>query len=160
MEIRFPPLLTVGSRVWTTFGYSDHGPLDGPKFDIAPNMGGTIAGTERSYHTIDNLLYTVHWDNGQVSKHYANGLSCIGRFSTLCEFENAVNVTGPIKLTVGPQGGFRHVRLMLDYDGQSQDVEIYDRRLWFDCLEPLAKKHGATINTTKLPPKIRGKPST
>jgi hypothetical protein len=46
--------------------------MEGPKIDIAPNMGGTITGTEKPYLTMDQLLYTVRWDNGQVSKHYYN----------------------------------------------------------------------------------------
>lgn len=157
MQTQFPPPLRVGNRVWTTHGYSAHGPLEGPKIDIAPNMGGTITGTERPYSTMDQLLYTVHWDNGQISKHYSNDLFCIGRLQTRTEFEDAIHVTGPIEVTVGPLGGFLHVKIALVYDGHAQDVEIYDRGLWLDCLEPLAKKHGATINTIKLPPKARTK---
>ena len=153
MDIQFPPPLNVGSRVWTTYGYHDHGPLEGPKIDIVPNMGGTITGTEQPYYTMDSLLYTVHWDNGQISKHYSNGLFCIGKFQTRSEFEVAINVTGPVELTLGPRGGFRHVKIGLEYDGQSQEVEIYDRGLWLDCLEPLTKKKGIEFNAIKSPPK-------
>lgn len=160
METQFPPPLTLDNRVWTAHGYSDHGPVDGPKIDIASNMGGTITGAERPYNTMDSLLYAVHWDNGQISKHYSNGLFCIGRFQTRSEFEAAIYFAGPIELTLGPQGGFRHVSFALDYDGQPQDVEIYDRGLWFDCLEPLAKKLSATINTITLPRKKRNERST
>lgn len=66
MHPQFPPQLEVGGRVWTTDGYTDHGPLEGPKIDITPNMGGTITAIERPYMTIDVLLYVVKWDNGQV----------------------------------------------------------------------------------------------
>jgi len=160
MQTTFPPPLSVGSRVWTGNGYRDHGPLDGPKIDIAPNTGGAIIRTERPYYTIDTVLYTVQWDNGQVSKHYSNGLFCIGRYQTRSEFEAAINVTGPAELTLGPQGGFRHVKIALEYDGHPQDVEIYDRGLWFGCLEALAKNHGAAINIIGLPAKTRKKRST
>jgi len=155
MENAFPPPLRMGSRVWTTHGYRDHGPLEGPQINVAPNMGGTISAINRRYFTMDLLLYTVQWDNGQVSKHYENGLFCIGRFQTPSEFEAAINITGPVELTVGPQGGFRQVKVALEYDGQPQDVCIYDRGIWFDCLEALAKKNRVHLHTIQLPGKSR-----
>jgi hypothetical protein len=159
MDTQFPPPLTVGNRVWTTRGYLDHGPIDGPKSDIAPNMGGTI--TERgNVRGTGSPLYTVHWDNGQLSKHYSNGLFCIGRFQSRSEFEDAISVGGPVELTLGPQGGFRHAKLILEYDGNSLDVEVYDRRLWFGCLEHIAETTGAIVNTVHLPPKTRKTRST
>ena len=154
MENEFPPPPTMGSRVWTRHGYQDHGPLEGPRINVAPNMGGTISATEIAYYAMA-LLYTVQWDNGQVSKHYENGLFCIGQFHTRSEFEAAINVTGPVELTVGPQGGFRQVQVALEYDGQPQDVCIYDRRLWYDCLEALAEKNKVHIHTIRLPAKPR-----
>ena len=123
-------------------------------------MGGTITETERPYYTSDSLLYTVDWDNGQTSKHYSNGLFCIGRFQSRSEFEAAINVIGPVELTLGPQGGFRHAEIILEYDGDYQEAEIDDRSLWIDLLEPLAQKPGVIINTIKLSPKNRKKRST
>lgn len=157
MERQFPPPLKIGTRVWTTGGYHDHGPIEGPKTNIAPNMGGTITATESPYYTIDLLLYTVCWDNGQISKHYASGLFCIGRFQTRTEFEAAINVSGPVELTLGPQGGFRHARVRLEYDGHPQEVEIHDRGLWIDCLERLARKNAVEIHTITLPARSRRK---
>ena len=113
-ESRLPPQLDVGSRVWTTRGYRDHGPSDGPKIDIAPNMGGTITGTECPYSTMDSLLYTADWDNGQTSKHYSKGLFCIGHFQSRSEFEAAINLAGTVELTLGPQCGFRHAKITLE----------------------------------------------
>jgi hypothetical protein len=110
----FPPLLDVGSRVWTGRGYTDHGPLERPRVSIEPQTGGTVTAIERPYSTIESLLYTVQWDNGQISKHYSNGLFCIGRFHSLLEFEAAIRFTGPVELTVGPQGGFRHAKLCVE----------------------------------------------
>ena len=157
MECKFPPPLTIGTRVWTTGGYHDHGPVEGPKVNILPDMGGTITATESPYYSIDSLLYTVRWDNGQTSKHYANGLFCIGRFQTRTEFEAAINICGPVAVTLGPQGGFRHVRVCFEYDGHPQQVEIYDRNLWIDCLERIVRESALQIQTIKLPTKLRKK---
>jgi hypothetical protein len=146
----FPPVLERGNRVWTNQGYQDHGPLEGPKVDIAPRQGGTIAAVEQPYYTMDRQLYTVRWDDGQISKHYGNELFCIGRFQNREKYEEAITPRGPVELTVGPNGGFRKVRLELDYDGQVQTTEIRDRKLWQECLEPLIKKSGIEISTTQL----------
>lgn len=154
---KFPPPLVVDARVWTTYGYADHGPKEGPKVDIAPNMGGTITRTEQPYATMDQLLYSVLWDNGQTSKHYWAGLFCIGRFKTPSEFEAAIHFTGAIELTLGPKGGFRYVNFSLDYDGQPEDTETYNRGLWLDYLQPLAEKQGVTIHTISLPPMTQPK---
>jgi hypothetical protein len=157
MNPQFPPVVEVGNRVWTDGGYPDHGPIDGSKTDIAPNMGGTIIGTVKPYLTMDHLLYTVRWDNGQVSKHYDKNLFCIGNFSTRAEFEAAIELDGAIELTIGPQGGFREARMRLKYGASIQEVHLHrgDRELWVECLEPLAKRMQVKINTIKLPPAKR-----
>jgi len=151
--VNFPPALTVGSRVWTEHGYHDHGPLEGPKVNIARRQGGVITATEKPYYTMDHLLYTVHWYHGQNSKHYAKGLFCIGRFQTRKEFEAAIQFEGDIHVTLGPQGGFRGAEMKVCYDGTSMDGRLYqeDRDLWLDLLEPLAKRQKAKVQTTKLP---------
>lgn len=151
MERVFPPPPTVGNRVWTTAGYQDHGPVGGSKTSIAPNMGGTIIATESPYYSSDSLLYTVRWDNHQISKHYANGLFCIARCQTQTEFEAAVKLCGPVELTLGPQGGFRHAKVRIEYDGHPQEVEIRDRGLWTSCVERLARENSIQIHTIALP---------
>lgn len=154
----FPPTLTVGSRVWTDSGYKDHGPMEGPRIDIAPNQGGTIATTQEPYYTHpDRVLYVVRWDNGQVSKHYETQLLPIGRFQTRAEFEAAIKPMGTVKLTVGPGGGFKHVDLDLEYDGHAQSATITDVRLWRECVEPIVKRLGLPVSTTKLPMKKRSR---
>jgi len=151
----FPPRLIVGNRVWTTSGYRDHGPEYGPKVDIAPNQGGTITASQENAYTkiIGDLLHTVLWDNGQVSKHYPKEILCVGRFKSRREFEDAIQPTGVAELTVGPAGGFRHVRLELEYDGKQQSVELSDGVFWQEFVEPIVKKFGCTISTTRLPSK-------
>jgi len=42
MSTRFPPLLEHGCRVWTTQGFREHGPADGPKVDVGGNQAGTM----------------------------------------------------------------------------------------------------------------------
>jgi hypothetical protein len=138
MAADFPPALTVRARVWTEHGYHDHGPLEGPKVNIARRQGGVITATEKPYSTMDQLLYTVRWDNGQPSKHYAKGLFCIGRFQTRREFEATIQFEGDIHVTLGPQGGFRGAEMKVCYDGATMDGRLYqeDRDLWLDFLEP------------------------
>lgn len=157
MEARFPPPLIKGNRVWSNNGYFDHGPMEGPKITIAPKVSGIIANTEKPYYTMDHLLYTICWVNGQVSKHYANGLFCIGRFETLSEFEAAIGFEGEVELTVGPQGGFRGVQLQVKYDGMSQQYQLFkgDQCLWEMVLKPLAMLRNIRVKTIKLAPAKR-----
>lgn len=151
----FPPRLIVGIRVWTTRGYRNHGPEYGPKVDIAPNQGGTITASQENSYTrfFDDFLHTVRWDNGQESKHYSRELFCIGGFQSRTEFEEAIKPVGVVELTVGPAGGFRRVRLELEYDGHQATVELCDRVFWEECLESIVKKSGNTISITRLPSK-------
>lgn len=153
----FPPRLLAGSRVWTAVGYQDHGPENGPKVNIPRNQGGTITTSQENSYTkvIGDLLHTVRWDDGQESKHYSRDLFCIGRFQSRTEFEQAIKPTGIAELTVGPGGGFRHVRLELEYDGKRHKVELYNPSFWQGCLEPIVKQSGFTISTTRLPGKIK-----
>ena len=112
--------------------------------------------TEEPYRTRpDLILYVVRWDNGQISRHYERELLPIGRFPTRLEFEAAIKAKGTVELTVGPGGGFKHVDLDFEYDGQSQSATITDERLWRECVAPIVTKLGLRISTTKLPMKKR-----
>ena len=142
---KFPPALSIGCRVWTELGYIDHGPYDGSKITIPPKQGGKITATQKPYYSMDDLLYTVQWDNGQVSKHYARELFRIGRFQSRVEFEQAIEPVGPAEITVGPKGGFRHAKLELVYDGNRQKVEIFDRDTWVRLIEPLVVRSGYLV---------------
>lgn len=126
-EATFPPRLAPGRRVWTQSGFTHPGQMEGPWVDIAPNQGGTITETQQPYYTRwDLILYSVRWDNGQVSKHYAKELPCIGRFQNRVEFEAAIRPSGTVRITVGPGGGFRHVDFDLEYDGRSETAILTD----------------------------------
>ena len=154
MNSIFPPVLAAGARVWTTKGYRDHGPIEGPKVDIAGSQGGTVQATTKPSYMMDQSLYTVRWDNGQTSKHYASGLFCIGRFGTFEEFVVAIVPHEPIEVTLGPQGGFRAARFSLTYDGHTQIVSLLpdDRQLWFEVVEPIVKARGMKITEMRLTP--------
>lgn len=154
----FPPPLRVGARVWS-FGYTDHGPIDGPKIDIPAGIGGSIIGTEKPWMSMDSLLFVVKWDNGQISKHYGNGLNCIGRFETYDQFKRAIAFAGPIALTLGPQGGFRKAEVRVTFDGQEQEATVYDRDLWLGLLEGIARTHKIPIHETRVPAAARAKPA-
>src|SRR5271170_5081768 len=103
----FPPTLIVGNRVWSEHGYDNHGPNEGPKVDISPRQAGTITAVDKPYSTMDQLLYSVRWDGGQVSRHYESELFCIGPFQSRTKFEEAIKPEGIVELTVGPGDGFR-----------------------------------------------------
>ena len=154
---KFPPELIKGNRVWTIQGFSNHGPIEGPKINIESNMGGTIIATEKIYSSIDQLLYMIRWDNEQVSKHYSKDLFCIGRFKTRSDFEASIRPQGEVQLTIGPKGGFRQAALSLEYDEHVQEAVIFDRRLWLECLEPIVKRSNVKITIITLPtaPRIR-----
>lgn len=156
MSSSFPPRVEIGRRVWSE-GYWNHGPTDGPKINIDGNMGGTIRSNEPTYGGRGPTLYTIAWDNGQVSKHYSDKLLCIGRFENLTEFLAAIRVLGPVELTVGPQDGFRQAQLRMEYDGVADDVRVEDRKVWVDYLEEIAKQAGVEITTIKLPMQRREK---
>ncbi len=100
---------------------------------------------------MDAGLYTIEWDNGQVSKHYAKELFPIGRFKTRQEFESAINLTGPVELIVGPQGGFKQATVEFAYDGQNQKVTVYDRSLWLECLGRQTREAGMKTTTVTKP---------
>jgi len=108
---------------------------------------------------MDQLLYTVRWDNGQVSKHYATGLFCIGRFQSLSEFKQAISVEGPVELVLGPQRGFRAVKMRLEYDGELHEVELDqgDRSVWVNILDPMVREVGLPIEETILPQRPRAR---
>jgi hypothetical protein len=163
MSGTFPPLLGEGCRVWTISGYTNHGPLEGPKINIERDLGGIIKGFSRPYNTNDQLLCTVQWDNGKVSKHYETDrhLICIGRYQALADFKAAIEPVGNVELVIGPQGGFREAKLQLTFDGELQDVAItdVDRLLWEAVLRPLVQARGLQINETVLPAKTRSRRS-
>jgi len=156
----FPPHLAVNARVWTEHGFHDHGLQEGPRVSIPPKQSGAVAAAEQPYRTIDFLLYTVRWDNGQVSKHYYKELLCIGRFQNRKGFEAAIRFIGEIHVTQGPQGGFRHAEMQVEYDGtlMSGRFDQEDRSTWNDFFEPLAKRQKIPIRITKLP-SARRKPT-
>lgn len=146
--------LRVGSRVWTASGYQDHGPLDGPKVTIPANVGGSVIATEKPYYTIDQLLYVVRWDTGQTSKHYFKQLFCIGHFTDLKVFEEAViTASGTAELVLGPQGGFREMGAELVLaDGSSVRLGLFEGqgRFWEEILQPMFRKSAIELKVTRL----------
>jgi len=155
----FPPSLVVGNRVWTEDGYPNHGPAEGPKVDISPHQGGTITDIGEAHHIITGyILFSVRWDNGQVSRHYRNELLCIGRFQNRAAFEAAVKPKGAVELTVGPGDGFKNVRFDVEYDGQAQTATLQDERLWREIVKPLVEESRLKISMTKLK-MVRRKPT-
>ena len=151
-----PPLTNpgIGKRVWTIHGLHDHGPLEGPKINVPPGTGGTIAATSKPYMTMDRLLFEVQWDTGQRSKHYRGDLLCIGSFQTLAEFEKAVATNGhDAALLLGPQGGFREFSMEIGTGAEKLFLRIdqEQRNLWRDLVEPLVRRLKIEIVERRLP---------
>ena len=157
MNRDFPPPWKIGFRVWTAAGFKNHGPEKGPTSDVPGNMGGTITHIEVPPFPSNFHLYTVKWDNGQVTKHpgYEKKLRAIGRFQTLEEFESAIRIIGCIRLTLGPYGGFKYVEGKVAYDGKRQSLDDVQRDDWYDVLEPIARRQNAEIIEIELPRKPR-----
>ncbi|MBL7966699.1 MAG: hypothetical protein JNK09_06830 [Prolixibacteraceae bacterium] len=112
--------LKVGSRVWTINGYQNQGPIEGPKIDIPPNVGGTIIWVQESMC----YLYSVKWDSGHMSKHYYNELFSIGPFRNINDFELALKSTKDAKLTIGPSGGFRGFSMTINFNDSEYLYEL------------------------------------
>jgi hypothetical protein len=122
----FPKLDPVGSRVWRDSGGADQEPIGDTKTGGAAGVGGTIIRCDNpNLFITGNPLYTVRWDDGTETEHRWYHLFCIGRFGTRAEFEAAVELEGPVELTVGRQGGFRKACMRVKYDGVSRDVALY-----------------------------------
>lgn len=147
MEARFPPMLEIGSRVWLDRSYARHQEPGPPNTAMALLRGGKVIDTEKPFVTMDQLLYAVKWDDGQISKHYAGELFCTGTFGTYAEFEAAIELEGEITLTHGPRGGFREALIPMKFDGSSQKVRLTDRYLWVNCLEPMAARDNIPVTT-------------
>ena len=110
--------------------------------------------TERSYVTMDQLLYVVQWDTGQTTKHYFGDLFVIGPFETLHAFEEALLAgVRTANLTVGPQGGFRHVVIELEFQGHSMLIEFEQaqRNIWKDVIRPVLERANVQVVETRLP---------
>lgn len=148
-QFNFPPRLDVGNRVWSGDGFHDHGHL---KVNIPPDTGGMITDISKPYSSVDQYLYSVRWDDGSTSVHYSKDLVCIGRFKSFQEFQSAIELHGPIHLTVGPRGGFREAEFSATYDKRRGDVHLaeWDRELWRNCLRPLAMDQKIKIVETRL----------
>ncbi|MFV0934624.1 MULTISPECIES: hypothetical protein [Pseudomonas] len=156
-RVGFPPKPDVGSRVWSGSGYLEHGPIEGPKVDIASKIGGVITNASKPYSTYDDKLCVVQWDDGTNSKHYSNDLVCIGRFQSFQEFESATQIHGPIQVTAGPQGGFQEAKFSVTYDGQVIDAHLLksDQKFWTQCIQPLARTQKIAIKEKRVQAKKR-----
>lgn len=137
--IEFPPELLPGSRVWTHNGFLDHGPMDGPLQNIEGPQAGTIESRSQPYGSFDSYLYAIKWENGQQSKHYEGDLIPIGDSKSYEEFLGSFSFEGPIRLGVGPRGGFKVARFEVRYKGEQVQCETRSRRLWSRFIEPVAE---------------------
>jgi len=136
--------LQVGQRVWTVFGYADHGPMEGPKVDIQGDQGGMVVADEASgilgpFSGCPRLI-VVQWDNGQRSKHYCDELFCIGPFQSLCAFEKALAEARDSVVEFGPQGGFRNFLTTVLVDGEPRTFAFSAKWTWDELLEPALRR--------------------
>ena len=140
----------VGKRVWTERGFQDHGPLEGPKTSVPPGTLGEITATERPYYTMDMLLYTVHWQSRQTTKHYFNHLFCIGPFESLPAFLASLRSARNARLVKGPRGGFREFTAEILVDGAFLPIR-YDKDLgsqFRQFVQPVLQEAGVSITTS------------
>lgn len=148
----------VGSRVWTVAGYSDHGPMEGPRVDVPPNTGGVITSQEMRF---GSALFFVTWDSGQRCAHYENRLHCIGPFRTLSDFASVVRESGrAARAHFGPGGGLRRFSMEIVGDSPlSIDLSSEQSSFWREVLEPILEQAGIEVERTreKMAPRPRPK---
>jgi hypothetical protein len=102
--------LRMGARVWTE-GFWEHGH---DKVTVPSPTGGTVTREWNEFLTIDNPLYQVEWDTGQVSVHYGPELMCIAQCRTREEFDQMIAAEAVhAKRVLGPNGGLRGCTIVL-----------------------------------------------
>jgi|SRR5271155_2648918 len=130
--------IEIGNRVWTGRGY-------------LREAGGTITAVFNGDHDWP-LHFRVKWDEGDQGTCYfdeldAGKLFCIGRYATLADYRAAMLESAiSAKLTLGPNGGFRKLRIELT----SGDYAVGARTV----LEELQLRRIVTVE--RLPRKGKG----
>lgn len=131
----FPPRLDRGARVQSRG---------------EPLRYGIVEEISKPYDTVDQLLFTIRWDDGSTTREYGSKLFCIGRFQNRAEFDAAITPVSAATVTEGPRGGFKSASLALIYEGHSRGVRITDRALWADSVEPRLRALGLETKVTRL----------
>jgi hypothetical protein len=129
-----------GKRVWS-YGYTNHGPIDGAKINIPGNIGGEIIFFTRPFSTMDHFLYEVKWDSGHTSKHYFKDLEPIGWCKDWSEYETVLSTGRNAKLTLGPLKGFRKFEMIIQFNGKEYFIHLSDGQhyCWQKIMEVLGK---------------------
>lgn len=98
---------------------------------VTGDKHGSVVEIEQPYMTMDQLLYTIRWDDGLIAKIYCEEFVALGPFETLAEFQNAIRQSADAaKLTLGPNGGFRDFEMAVQYDGAVLSARYGTRDGW------------------------------
>lgn len=136
------------NEIWVT------SPIVGSRvYSAGSGQHGSIVSTEKPYMTMDQLLCSIRWDNGETVTLYHNAFICLGPFQTLQEFQSAVSqsVTGA-KLTLGPSGGFRGFEMTLQREAQSLRARYGSRdgSVYQQFIAPCLQAAGVEPETVRL----------
>jgi hypothetical protein len=109
---------------------------------------GSVTATEKPYVTMDQLLYTIRWDDGETVKLYYESFVALGHFQTLGEFQTAIRASASgAKLTLGPKGGFRAFEMTVQRDGVTLSARYGSRdgAVYHQFIEPFLQKPPAMV---------------
>lgn len=122
---------------------------------------GSVTAIEKPYMTMDQLLCTIRWDDGETIKLYDNDFVCLGPFRSLADFQTAICQTAAeAKLTLGPNGGFRGFEMTVQCDGTALRA-FYGSRdgaVFRSIIEPSLKSAGKIPETVQLERRPKMKP--
>ena len=94
---------------------------------------------------MDQLLYTIRWDDGTTTKLYYEEFVSLGPFETIDSFQSAIcgSATGA-KLTLGPNGGFRGFKISVYHDGVAIIAQygLRDGSIYRKFIEPCLQRAG------------------
>ena len=119
---------------------------------------GAVVATEKPYTTMDQLLYTIRWDDGEVIKLYESAFMSLGPFQTVSEYQAAIRGSAAQpKLTLGPQGGFRGFEMTVQWEGATLRA-FYGQRevaIYRQFIEPCLRQAGIKPEVIQLEGKRR-----
>jgi len=120
---------------------------------ITGDRHGSVLATENPYMTMDQLLYTIRWDDGETIKLYYQSFVPLGPFQTVAEFQTAIRASASgAKLTLGPISGFRGFEMTVQREGVALNARYGSRdgRVYCQFIEPCLQSAGITPELVQL----------
>lgn len=103
---------------------------------------------------MEQLLYTIRWDDGETIKLYHESFVSLGSFQTISEFQSAIRLSATgAKLTLGPNGGFRGFEMSLQSNGATVSARYgsRDSAVYRQFIEPCLPSPPSIVQLEKKP---------